>query len=100
MWEEARDYQKAIDRYLEITELHFPQNVEYLEEVWTNTFNIAMTYAKDRVQEVVAIIGERLIKIEKFAEAGDIYESVGYFERAIQAFMACDKFERALDCAG
>lgn len=42
-----------------------------------------MAYAKDRVQEVVAIVGERLIKIEKFGEAAEIYESVGYFERAI-----------------
>ena len=81
-WEESRDYQKAIDRYLEITENHF-SNPEYLEEIWTNTFNLAMTYAKDRVQEVVAIVGERLLKIEKFAEAGEIYESVGYFERSI-----------------
>ena len=23
MWEEAKDYHKAIDRYLEITEIHF-----------------------------------------------------------------------------
>lgn len=48
MWENTRDYQKAIDRYLEITDQHF-QNPTQLEEIWINAFNIAMTYAKDRV---------------------------------------------------
>mmetsp|Transcript_8995 Transcript_8995/g.8357 ORF Transcript_8995/g.8357 Transcript_8995/m.8357 type:complete len:145 (+) Transcript_8995:1744-2178(+) len=98
MWEESRDYQKAIDRYLEITEDHFP-NRDYLEEIWTHIFNLAMTYSKDRVQEVVAIVGDRLLKVEKFGEAAEMYESVGHFERAIQAFMQVDKYDRALDCA-
>jgi hypothetical protein len=48
MWEDSRDYQKAIDRYLEITDQHF-SNQDHLEEIWMNVFNIAMTYAKDRV---------------------------------------------------
>jgi hypothetical protein len=48
MWEDSRDYQKAIDRYLEITD-HLIQNPDHLEEIWMNAFNIAMNYAKDRV---------------------------------------------------
>lgn len=62
MWEESRDYQKAIDRYLEITDQHF-QNPDHLEEIWNNAFNLAMSYAKDRIQEVVSIIGARLMQI-------------------------------------
>jgi intraflagellar transport protein 172 len=42
MWEDSRDYQKAIDRYLEITDQHFT-NQDHLEEIWMNVFNIAMT---------------------------------------------------------
>lgn len=48
MWEDSRDYQKAIDRYLEITDQHF-QNQDHLEEIWMNTYNLAMNYAKDRI---------------------------------------------------
>jgi len=51
MFEESRDYQKAINRYLEITEQHF-NNADQLEEIWNNCFNLAMNYAKDRVNEV------------------------------------------------
>jgi hypothetical protein len=45
-----------------------------------------MSYAKDRVQEVVSIVGSRLMKISKFETAGDIFESVGYFEKAIECY--------------
>ncbi len=61
-WEENRDYQKAISRYLEITEQHF-NNADQLEEIWNNCFNLAMSYAKDRVNEVAQLLGERLINI-------------------------------------
>ena len=36
MWEDSRDYQKAIDRYLEITDHHFT-NQDHLEEIWMKT---------------------------------------------------------------
>lgn len=47
MWEESRDYSKAIDRYMEIQENMFPP--ENLEEIWNACFNLAMNFAKDRV---------------------------------------------------
>jgi len=48
MWEESRDFAKAIDRYLEITEEHFT-NKDTLEDIWNNAFNIAMNYEKGKV---------------------------------------------------
>lgn len=98
MWEESRDYNKAIDRYLEITETHF-QNKETLEEIWNNTFNLSMNYAKDRVQEVVQVLGARLLNIGKFESAGDMHDAVGYFEKAIDAYIQCKKWDRAMECA-
>lgn len=98
MWEESRDYNKAIDRYMEITETHF-QNKETLEEIWNNTFNLSMNYAKDRVQEVVQVLGARLLNIGKFESAGDMHDAVGYFEKAIEAYIQCKKWDRAMECA-
>lgn len=45
-----------------------------------------MTYAKDRVQEVVSIVGSRLLAIGRFESAGEILESVGYYEKAVEAY--------------
>lgn len=99
MWEDSRDYQKAIDRYLEITDQHIT-NQDNLEEIWMNTFNIAMTYAKDRVQEVVPIVGSRLMSISRFESAGEVFESVGYYDKAVEAFTKAQKWDRATTCAG
>lgn len=85
MWEESRDYNKAIDRYLEITENMF--SPDQLDEIYNNCFNIAMNCAKDRIQTVVPILGQRLLKIGRFDSAADIYESVGYYEKAIEAYV-------------
>jgi len=97
MWEESRDYNKAIDRYLEITEQMFQPDA--LEEIWNNCFNVAMTYAKDRVQDVVMVLGQRLLKISKYDSAADIYEACGLFEKAIDAYIQCQKWDRAYECA-
>lgn len=34
IWEESRDYKKAIDTYLEIKQEHFPSNLRNLEYAW------------------------------------------------------------------
>ena len=85
MWEESRDYNKAIDRYLEITENMFSPDA--LDEIWNGCFNLSMNYAKDRVQDVVLILGPRLLKINRFDTAAEIYEAGGFFEKAIEAYV-------------
>lgn len=97
MWEESRDYHKAIDRYLEITEHMLAP--DHLEEVWNTCFNLAMSFAKDRVQDVVLVLGPRMLKINKYDSAAEIYEAVGYFEKAIDAYIQCQKWDRAFECA-
>ena len=34
IWEESRDYKKAIDTYLEVKAEHFPSNLRNLEFAW------------------------------------------------------------------
>ena len=97
MWEESREYHKAIDRYLEITEQML--NPDHLEEIWNTCFNLSMSFAKDRVQDVVLVLGPRMLKINKYDSAAEIYEAVGYFEKAIDAYIQCQKWDRAFECA-
>lgn len=69
-----------------------------MEEIWNNAFNIAMNYCKDRVTEVAQVLGQRLTNIQRYETAGEFYEAVGFFEKAIQAFIDCKKFDKAMDC--
>jgi hypothetical protein len=71
---------------LEITDAHF-QNPDMLEEIWDRAYNLAMNYAKDRIQEVVSQVCLRLVKIGKNMTAAEYYESVGAFEKAIENYV-------------
>jgi len=46
-----------------------------------------MSYAKDRVNEVAQILGERMLNISKYDSAAEIYEAVGNFDRAVEAYV-------------
>lgn len=39
------------------------------------------------------------MKIQKFENAGDIFDSVGYYEKAVESYLACKRWDKALDCA-
>lgn len=71
---------------MQITENHF-QNKDQLEEIWNNTFNLAMNYAKEKLNDVVDILGQRLLNIGKYESAAEIYESVALYDKAIDAFV-------------
>lgn len=58
-----------------------------------------MNYAKDKVTEVVQVLGERLINIQKFESAAEMFETCSYFEKAIEAYMEVKKWDRAIECA-
>ena len=98
IWEEQHEYGKAIDRYMEITEAHF-QNKDQLEEIWNNAFNLAMSFAKDKLNDYVPILGQRLFNIKKFESAAEIFESVLMYDKAIDAYLEVKKWDRAMDCA-
>jgi len=40
-----------------------------------------------------------MLTIKKYDSAAEIYEAVGYFEKAIDAYIACSKWDRAFECA-
>jgi intraflagellar transport protein 172 len=40
-----------------------------------------------------------MLKIQKYDSAAEIYEAVGYFEKAIEAYVLVKKWDRAFECA-
>jgi hypothetical protein len=58
-----------------------------------------MSYAKDRVNEVAQVVGERLLNISKYESAAEIFEAVGGFDKAVEAYVQAKKFDKAMQCA-
>lgn len=98
MWEDSRDYSKAIDGYLEITETHTNDH-DFLEETWDRAYTLAMSHDKDRVNEIVDIVAERLYNIKRYNSAAEIYESIGDYQRAVEFFLVGHNYERAKQVA-
>ncbi|CAI2386632.1 unnamed protein product [Moneuplotes crassus] len=97
--EDNRDYSKAIDGYLRITE-HDTSDKGLLEEAWERAANLAMSYDKDRVRDVVETVGERLYSIQSYDASAEIYERYGDYQRAIEIYMAAQQFTKAKQVAG
>ena len=60
---------------------------------------MAMNFAKDKLNDVVNILGTRLLNIQKFESAAEIFESVLRYDNAIDAYLEVKKWDRAMDCA-
>jgi intraflagellar transport protein 172 len=97
LWEEARDWQRAIDTYLEIKREHF-SDPDVLEGAWEKAAHLASNYDKDRYQEVVTIVCKRLCDIGRYEQAAEHYENLGMNEEAVQCYIAARSFDKAREC--
>jgi len=58
-----------------------------------------MNYGKDRVNEVAQVLSQRLLNISKYESAAEMFETVGFFDKAADCYSQSKKFDRALECA-
>merc|ERR1719440_2029099 len=84
--EEGREFSQAIDAYLQVTSAQ-SKNLDFLEEVWENAVKLAMNHVQARIQEVVETVSKRLIEINRFAQAAELYEGIDKHREAIQVYM-------------
>ena len=98
MFEEARDWIRAIDTYLEVRKEHF-QDFDILEGAWEKTVNLAMSYDKERWPDIINIVCKRLRDIKRFASAGELYEGISMIDEAVNCYIAGNFFDKARECA-
>ena len=96
LYEESKDWDRAIDAYLEMTQTHVNDPKE-LERFWDKAVQISSTYSRERYQDVVKVVCKRLTDIKSYDKAGDYYESLDMPEHACRCFIASQNFERAQD---
>ena len=96
--EEGREFSQAIDAYLQVTQAA-SKNLDFLEEVWENAVKLAMNHVPARIQEVVETVSKRLIEINRFAQAAELYEGIDKHREAIQVYMQGGMWEQAKELA-
>ena len=96
--EEGRDFTGAIDAYLQVTAAQ-AKNHDFLEEVWENAVKLAMNHVPARIPEVVETVSKRLVEINRFAQAAELYEGVDKHREAIAVYMQGGLWDNARELA-
>ena len=92
--EQNRDFVRAIDTYISITQ-EMTNNYDMLEEVWERAVQLAMTHDKERLQQVVMLVGKRLVALKRYEAAADMYSGIGHYEEAVKCFLVAEDYDRA-----
>merc|ERR1719224_425415 len=96
--EEGREFSQAIDAYLQVTAAQTKSH-DFLEEVWENAVKLAMNHVPARIQEVVQTVSMRLVEINRFAQAAELYEGIDKHREAIQVYMQGGLWDNARELA-
>lgn len=71
IWEEQREWRKAIQAYLDLDEGDCDDH-DTLEECWNTAVHLVMTHEKDKLPDVVNEVGKRLVRIKRLESAADL----------------------------
>merc|ERR1719171_419105 len=96
--EEGREFSQAIDAYLQVTVAQTKSH-DFLEEVWENAVKLAMNHVPNRITEVVETVSRRLVEINRFAQAAELYEGIDKHREAIQVYMQGGLWDNARELA-
>ena len=94
MWEESRDYTLAIEAYLNVTKDHI-SDPDALHEVWMKAVRLARHHEKRQYPRVCEDVARRLMGINKFKDAADMFKAVESYKEAIDCYIRANDWENA-----
>ncbi|KAI9096123.1 hypothetical protein DFS34DRAFT_154359 [Phlyctochytrium arcticum] len=92
--EQQQEYSRAIDMYLKITSAH-GTDYSYMRQVWEKAVELAMKFVPERGNEVVETVCARLIEIQQYEAAGDLFAGMELYKDAIDAYILAGLWTRA-----
>lgn len=98
MYEQQHDYSRAIDAYLTISK-DDTNDLDYLEQVWETAVKLAMSHETHRIGEVMGIVSKKLIGINRFRVAADLYEGLQMYKEAIDVYVQGQMLDEARSLA-
>ncbi len=94
LYEDSKEFIRAIDTYLDINEEHF-EDPDVLEQHWNKAVYLAMEYDKNRAPEVIHNVATKFRKMQKFSDAAVLFENIGNIEDAVSCYVTCKKWDNA-----
>eukprot|EP00111_Clytia_hemisphaerica_P000435 TCONS_00001218-protein len=97
-WETRAEYNRAIDLYMRITQ-DMAGNSAVIEEVYTKALELAIKFSKDRALSVAHEVCKRLLEMQAYETASDLYQAVKLYREAISACVKGDLWTQARSIA-
>jgi intraflagellar transport protein 172 len=91
---QSKNYSAAIDAYLKVTKEQVP-NYDNLLRIWESACSLANENLQSRAVEVANVVGKRLLEIERYEQAAEIFNSVDMFKEAIEACLTGKLWDKA-----
>lgn len=98
MFEASREFSLAIDAYLRVSDRDAPQR-DQREKAWMRAANLAATHDERRYGEVAAAAAQRMMSIEAYERAGDLFATVPLHKEAVDAYCRASRFDKARHAA-
>jgi len=98
MYEAQGEWSRAIDAYLTISK-DDTGDLDYLEQVWETAVKLAMSHETNRISEVMSIVSKKLISINRYRVAADLYEGFQMYKEAIDVYVQGQMFDEARSLA-
>ena len=97
-WESRAEYNRAIDLYMKITpELTANKNV--LEESCLKAVELSVKFAKDRSVSVAHEAAKRLMQVDSYERAGEVYQAVKLYKEALNIYIETELWSQARSLA-
>ncbi|XP_070555163.1 intraflagellar transport protein 172 homolog [Ptychodera flava] len=94
-WEASGEYARAIECYLKVTTKQ-TQDAGLLEQCWRKATELATKFmGVDKAMEITSIVCPRLIEIQRYNAAGDLYLSADMIKEAIDTYMEGEEWDKA-----
>ncbi|KAI8818942.1 uncharacterized protein EV422DRAFT_125936 [Fimicolochytrium jonesii] len=92
--EQQQEYGRAIDMYLKITP-NQATDASQLQQVWEKAVELAMKFVPDRGPEVVETVCSRLMEVNSFEAAADLFAGMEMYKDAIDAYILGAAWDKA-----
>ena len=94
-WEEAGEYQRAIETYLKVDSTN-TRDPGLLAAAWTRAGELAIKFLEtDKAEDVANLVGPRLVELGRYSAAAQLYLGVEMVREAIDAFIDGEEWAKA-----
>ena len=97
--EKSRNFTSAVDAYL-MAKKDILRNPDELEEVWDQAVRVARTNCKNRYMEVVRLVSERLVDVNKHESAAELLREADLLDDAVRVAINGQCWGKARELAG